>query len=340
MKTRRRRPDPGVDRNAVVPAFIIAPALALALAFTAASCASRLPVSQDPGRDPAISKARLIMTDEEVDIFEHLPDTEARRAFLDDFWKSRDPHPGTEENEALEEFESRVEYANRWFGTWVGNRRRTNWEPGKNDNGWSSDRGKIYIILGPPDEVYFTDGEDMHYLPAGSIEDRWRYDSATMEIWFYGRYQVSLGFSKHSESLWILDSVDAQMMSALSEAKLNWLADASASPKRALRFKAERRGRVIRITVPGSRISFKEEGGKLVAALEARIAVYRDYRKVADLSGSGRYAFSEEELLAAKSVVLDVPFQPVPGRYYLDITLEETSAPSPSRYRKGMTFAL
>jgi GWxTD domain-containing protein len=280
------------------------------------------------------------MTDEEVDILQHLPAPEDKQAFLDEFWKSRDPQPGTEENEAKAEFEARVEYANRWFGTWASNRRRTNWEPGKHDNGWSSDRGKVYIILGPPDEVYFTNGEEMHFMPAGDVEDRWRYDDATMEIWYYGRYSVSFGFSKHSESLWILDSIDAQTMSVLNEAKLNWLSEASATPKKSLRFKAERRGGAIRITVPGSRISFKEEDGKLVAALEARIAVYRDYRKVAELSGGERYAFSEEELLAAKSVVLDVPFRPGPGRYYLDITLEETSAPSPSRYRKGLKFSV
>lgn len=280
------------------------------------------------------------MTDEDIDIYEHLPDAEARRAFIDEFWKSRDTDPTTEDNEALIEFQSRIQYANRWFGAWYKNRRRTNWEPGEHDNGWSSDRGMIFIILGPPDEIFLTDGEEMHYLPYGAGEDRWRFDDMSMEIWHYYRYPVSFGFSKISERLWVMNTIDAQALSVLKEAKLNWLAEAAGSPKRALRFNAERKASAIRITVPGSRIGFKEEGGKLIAGLEAKIAVYRDYRKVADIAQSGRYIFTEEELVRAKEVVLEVPFQHGPGRYYLDITLEETTSPTISKYRKGLKFSI
>jgi GWxTD domain-containing protein len=322
--------------NLFIPALAI-----LAVAAFTSGCGTSLSVRQDPTYKTFFEKTRLIMTGEEVDIYEHLPDTESRQAFIEEFWKSRDPESGTEENEARTEFENRVLYANKWFGTGVKSRRRTNWEPAETDNGWTSDRGRLYIILGPPDEIYLTDGDDTHFLPEGASEDRWRYDEdATMEIWYYFRYQVTFGFSKHSISLWVMDLIDAQGRAVLEEAKLNWIVDSSVSPKRALRFKAGRTASGIKIRVPASRISFKEEEGKLVAGLEARIAVYKDYKKLEDLRHSQRYAFSEEELVAVKELVLEVPFQPVQGRYYLDITLEETTAPSVSRYRSGLTFAL
>lgn len=320
---------------------LLIPALAiLAVAALSFGCGTSLSVRQDPTYKSFFEKTRLIMTDEEIDIYEHLPDTESRRAFIEEFWKSRDPDTGSEENEARIEFENRVQYANKWFGTWYKSRRRMNWEPAETDNGWTADRGRIYIILGPPDEIYLIDGDDTHFLPSGMSEDRWHYDDATMEIWYYMRYQVTFGFSKRSTSLWVMDLIDAQGRSVLEEAKLNWIVEPSVSAKRALRFKAGRTASGIKIRVPASRISFKEEEGKLVAGLEARIAVYRDYKKLRDLSHSQRYAFSEEEIVAVKELVLEVPFQPIQGRYYLDITLEETTAPAVSKYRSGLKFVL
>ncbi|UCG53860.1 MAG: GWxTD domain-containing protein [Candidatus Latescibacterota bacterium] len=55
------------------------------------------------------------------------------------FWESRDPTPGTKENEALEEHLRRVRYVADNFT--VG------------EEGWKTDRGKVYITYGEPDEV-------------------------------------------------------------------------------------------------------------------------------------------------------------------------------------------
>ena len=63
-----------------------------------------------------------------------------REKMLNEFWKDRDPVPATEANEALEEFRERVRYCEQWFTS--GDQR-----------GALTDRGRIYIKYGEPDEI-------------------------------------------------------------------------------------------------------------------------------------------------------------------------------------------
>jgi GWxTD domain-containing protein len=62
-----------------------------------------------------------------------------RNQFIEAFWRRRDPDPNTEENEYRREYEERVAYANREFGF-------------RDVAGWRTDRGRIYILYGKPDE--------------------------------------------------------------------------------------------------------------------------------------------------------------------------------------------
>jgi GWxTD domain-containing protein len=68
---------------------------------------------------------------------------EAKRRFLTEFWRKRDPTPSTSRNERREQFYSAIEYANTTFR-----------EGGRNPvSGWRSDRGRIFIRNGAPDQV-------------------------------------------------------------------------------------------------------------------------------------------------------------------------------------------
>jgi GWxTD domain-containing protein len=73
--------------------------------------------------------------------FEMLASDGERDLFIEAFWRARDPTPGTFRNEALEEHERRIEYANRRLG------RESPRE------GWRSDMGRIYIQLGEPEDI-------------------------------------------------------------------------------------------------------------------------------------------------------------------------------------------
>ena len=79
-----------------------------------------------------------IITPLERKIFLQLTNERDRDAFISFFWKQRDPSKGTPENEYKDEHIKRFEYAKRYFGF-------TSPLPG-----WKTDRGRIYILLGPP----------------------------------------------------------------------------------------------------------------------------------------------------------------------------------------------
>jgi GWxTD domain-containing protein len=79
-----------------------------------------------------------IITPLERQIFLQLTNERDRDAFISFFWKQRDPSKGTAENEYKDEHIKRFEYAKRYFGF-------TSPLPG-----WKTDRGRIYILLGPP----------------------------------------------------------------------------------------------------------------------------------------------------------------------------------------------
>src|SRR5579871_1506323 len=80
-----------------------------------------------------------IITDEEKTAFKRLATDEEREQFIEQFWLRRDPTPDTEENEFKEEHYRRIAYANDHYASGI--------------PGWKSDRGRIYIEYGPPDEI-------------------------------------------------------------------------------------------------------------------------------------------------------------------------------------------
>jgi GWxTD domain-containing protein len=97
----------------------------------------------DPSQRPpenegwADGPARFLLTASEADEYRHLADPVSRSEFITKFWKARDPKPETPENEYRTEFEKRVAFADQYF---VQGERR----------GSESDRGMVFVILGPP----------------------------------------------------------------------------------------------------------------------------------------------------------------------------------------------
>ena len=75
---------------------------------------------------------------QEKDVFLKLSSDIERDIFIESFWKQRDPTPGSPENEYREEMKKRFQYVNKEF------RKGTPME------GWRTDMGRIYMILGPP----------------------------------------------------------------------------------------------------------------------------------------------------------------------------------------------
>lgn len=103
----------------------------------------------------AINQLSYIATAEEMRVFKDASMDEQKKLFLE-FWADRDPTPTTPANELMEEYYRRVAYVNRVFGKFT--------------DGWKTDRGRVFIILGPPDSV------DRHPFEP---------DSKPYEIWYY-----------------------------------------------------------------------------------------------------------------------------------------------------------
>lgn len=89
-----------------------------------------------------------IIQPEEKDVFLRLANDRERDIFIETFWKQRDPTPGTPQNENKDEHMKRFIHANQRYG------RNTPRE------GWMTDQGRIYIILGEPAgvETFETSG--------------------------------------------------------------------------------------------------------------------------------------------------------------------------------------
>ena len=108
-----------------------------------------------------------IITNAERNAYKMLRTNEERENFIAHFWDSRDPNPDTVENEYREEYYERLEYANEHFSSGI--------------PGWKSDRGRIYIRWGKPDEI------ESH--PSGGSYNEPGYSDAIttypFEIWFY-----------------------------------------------------------------------------------------------------------------------------------------------------------
>ncbi len=91
-----------------------------------------------------------IITDDERKAFLHLSTNEERESFIEEFWRRRNPDPESPENAFRDEHYRRIAYANARFTSGL--------------PGWKTDRGHIYIMWGPPDEV------DSH--PSGGAYER------------------------------------------------------------------------------------------------------------------------------------------------------------------------
>ncbi|UCH61835.1 MAG: GWxTD domain-containing protein [Fidelibacterota bacterium] len=106
--------------------------------------------------DQAIEQARYVATNAKLREMRNAGGEEARREAFLAFWRALDPTPETPRNELLNEYYSRVAYANIHFRSL---------QPG-----WETDMGMVYVIYGQPDEV------ERHPFDI---------DSKPYQIWFY-----------------------------------------------------------------------------------------------------------------------------------------------------------
>ena len=106
--------------------------------------------------DLLVDQLRYIAREDQVRELRNASEEE-RKVLWNEFWESKDPTPGTPQNELKTEYYRRIDYANENFSTF-------------GQNGWKSDMGAVYVIYGPPSEI------ERH---------PYEFTSKPYEIWWY-----------------------------------------------------------------------------------------------------------------------------------------------------------
>ncbi len=113
--------------------------------------------------EKAVDQMTYIATSSQMDSIKEVENFDQMLLRFNKFWKSKDPSPNTIINEVFIEYFRRVAYANEHFKHYF--------------DGWKTDMGMIYIVLGPPNSV------DRHPFD---------YDSKPYEVWDY--YDINKRF--------------------------------------------------------------------------------------------------------------------------------------------------
>ena len=284
-------------------------AFSLGASLLLASCASaRLEKQLDPKSRDFLSKVRYTVTAEERRAFLALV-PEAREAFVEDFWKRRDPSPATSENEYKTDYFNRIEQANHLFS-------------GGGSPGWLQDRGRVYITLGPPDhrEAY-PRGVTFYGVPT--------------EIWWYGFFTILF-----VDERWVddyrLDPSDAAQIAAINQAQREWneprqgmargpeAGRVAGLPGLDVKIeKADGEGTRFTLVIPYKNIWLKSRGTRFEATLEAKMTVL-------DAAGSEAWTFT-------KVFPIDVPQSRLKEVLVQDFTAEAVAALGPGAYTLSVT---
>jgi GWxTD domain-containing protein len=275
------------------------PALALLLAAALGGCRLwRLERQLGPVDAEFLNKVRYIVTAEERRIFLELPPSD-RAAFIDEFWKRRDPDPETEENEFKDEYFSRMREADRLFLA-------------EGIPGWMTDRGRILILFGPPtDRIIETMSNDP--------------SARCLEVWYYGNFPVVFTdpsctgrFELVTYDLTAISGLNLAYLHALNQAQAELQSPPPESKKRfdvrarltgAARTEAGLRA-VLVLEVPYDRLWFRSDARRLATELDTTVAVLAaDRTAVREWTTTTAIVLEEEELRAkwGKSHTIEIP---------------------------------
>ncbi|UCE20734.1 MAG: GWxTD domain-containing protein [Candidatus Aminicenantes bacterium] len=289
------------------------------LAFGMMNCGSAKRIALDPESSDFYDTAYLIMTGVEKNIFHHLPDADSRKEFIQDFWSKRDPDPDTDENEFKEEFFARIEYANQHF-------------KGEGPPGWKTDRGRIYIYLGPPDRTdeTFTDPQT-----GRALQGSWL-------VWVYYRYNLGVIFIDNGTGTFKINPMPYEMgggiLGSLTEAiEMAKLGVSFLESKRSVRymdfdFQFDKEKREIVISLSVKSLEFIAEEGLLKADFSFDFHVYEKEGTKSDrFKREESFAEPEDNVLEMKNIVFRFPYNLNPGKYYVDVIIIEKGSMNKAR---------
>jgi len=265
------------------------------------SCSTyKLEKKLDPESKEFLSLVRYIITPQERKIFLNTPPDE-RTKFIEEFWKKRDPDPETEENEFKEEYFKRIEEANHLFGS----------------NGWLQDRGRVYILLGPPErkEVY----------PRG-----YTFYGKPMEIWYYGFFPIVF-IDHYWNGNYKLEALSAYQIAQINKAQMEekpQVKDKSTVLDFDIKIISQRDDQfIIRIEIPYKNIWFKQEEDKLTTTLEISLKIFNSQeKKIWEFQQAYPISIEEKNLteIIKKPYIIEIPVNLAKAQLFMTIDLMNT----------------
>ncbi len=295
----------------------LAPVLVLILAFASSACGTYRALRRlEPESREFLSKVRYLITREERKTYLNLPAAE-RRGFEDEFWKKRDPDPDTEENEFKAEYFKRIEEANRLFTDGA--------EPG-----WLQDRGRIYILLGPPTErEAYPRGMTFYGIPT--------------EIWYYGFFPIVFIDASWTGN-YKLDPDSPAQLTEIMKTQLDWkpqVSDVESSLDFTLEVSKKSADELgVRLRIPYTKIWMSaSEGGALKTTLTVTL-IGEDAAgaKIQETSSEYPLTLAEDKLegLRGDEYVINLTFAPKPETRLLVVTLKNPADKGTISKRKAL----
>lgn len=130
-----------MKKRKISKALLLLAATSIIMILTNSNCAARNGgLKLDAESETFYQEAHFLFTRHEKNIFDSLASAEARKRFIQYFWDIRNPNPYADENEFKLMMDERFNYVNSYLKE-------------GNVPGWKTDRGRIYMLLGPPDYV-------------------------------------------------------------------------------------------------------------------------------------------------------------------------------------------
>ncbi|MCX6568914.1 MAG: GWxTD domain-containing protein [Candidatus Aminicenantes bacterium] len=260
-------------------------------------------VALDPESKKFYETTNMIMSREEVKIFKRLPDPESRKEFIADFWAKRDPNPDNDVNEFKVEFENRIAYVTKRFKTEGG-------------PGWNTDRGRIYIFMGPPDKFdeYFNHGDA---TVRGSILR-----------WVYYNYMLVIEFvDEKGNGQFKIRNYEGDFFGAIDILKLGtYVGTNDVFLKKIVNFNLtyDRTAGEIEVTLPAKLLNFKEnDAGKFQIDLRFKFYIYEGPnlgKKI--LEEERTFESTTQELGGLKTIPFRFSIPLKPGANFVDVIIQ------------------
>lgn len=294
--------------------FISILLVCLAACFFNSCQAHQLEMKLDPESWDFYSIAKYLMTAKEQKRFFKLSPGEMK-TFIEEFWKRRDPIPQTEENEFKELYFARIEQANALFR--------------KGPGGDLKDRSLIYVLFGPPDNIYST---EEYITSRGRNYQMWYYSFLfeqypDVRVYFINRWGPG---SQRYELV-----RDGTVFSMIQNAKWYYLRARSEEKffqydidLKKLSIKDDQVELLIQIKIPYRNIWFSEAAGKMETTLSLNMKIL-DASKNTTWEHKQDYFLSvlekDVEELFNEKYIIEVNTTLSKGKYSLHVSLTNTS---------------